>query len=198
MSIKDGTPEVGEISAAVTKIRSVRAVRLSDMKAGYLREWLRSATREKYPDTKTWDKVVSVIHIAFWEGYIPEALMWKTMVLIPKGKWGYIGIGLVETIWKVCTSIENSLLRSSIVLHSVLHGFIEGRGAGTEIMEAKLEQQLAGIIHETFFQVFLDVRKAYFSLDRGRCMEILLEYGLGSRLQRLLLRYWDGQRVVTK
>ena len=51
-----------------------------------------------------------------------------TMVLIPKGKGGYRGIGLMETIWKVCSSIVNSLLRSSIVLHDVLHGFIQGGG----------------------------------------------------------------------
>ena len=57
--------------------------------------------------------------------------MWKTMFLIPKGKWEYIYIGLVETIWKVFTSIFNSYLQSSIVLHDILHGFRQGRGAGT-------------------------------------------------------------------
>ena len=148
------------------------------MKVGYLRAWLWAETREKYPDTKTWDKVVSVIQVAFWEGYIPEALMWTTLVLIPKGKWDYIGIGLVETISKVCTSIENSLLQSSILLHNVIHGFKQGRGTGTDIMKAKLKQHLAGIVDEPLFQVFLDVRKAYYSLYQGRCMEILLEYGL--------------------
>ena len=45
-------------------------------------------------------------------------------------------------------------------------------------MEAKLEQQLAGILHKALFQVFIDVRKAYNSLDRGICMEILHEHGL--------------------
>ena len=54
-----------------------------------------------------------------------------------------------------------------------------------------MEQQLAGIVHEPLFQVFLDVRKSYDSLDRGRCMEILLAYGLGPRLQQLLQPYWD-------
>ena len=29
-------------------------------------------------------------------------------------------------------------------------------------------------------------------------MEVLCEYGLGLRLQQLLQRYWDNQRVVTK
>ena len=37
-----------------------------------------------------------------------------------------------------------------------------------------------------------------FRLHRGRWMEILREYGLGPRLQRLLQRHWDGQRLVTK
>ena len=37
-------------------------------------------------------------------------------------------------------------------------------------MEAKLEQQLTGIVHEPLFQVFLDVRKSYDSLDQGKYM----------------------------
>ena len=123
VSIKEATPEVGEISAEVRKFRPGRAGGPLGMKAEHLKVWLRAATREKEPDTKTWDKVVSVIHAEFWEGYIPEALMWTTMVLIPNGKGEYRGIGLVETIWKVCTSTAKSRLQSSIVLHDVLHGF---------------------------------------------------------------------------
>ena len=66
------------------------------------------------------------------------------MVLIPKGKGDYRGIGLVDNISKVCTLIVNSWIQSSIVLHDVLNGFRQGRGTGTSIMEAKMEQQLAG------------------------------------------------------
>ena len=122
-----------------------------------------------------WDKVVSFTQVAFLEGYILEAFMWKKMVLISKGSGEYRCIGLVETIWKVCTSIVNSRLRSSIVIHDVLHGFRQGRGTGTAIMEAKLEQQLSGIVHDPLFWVFINVRKAYDSLDRGICMDILSE-----------------------
>ena len=102
------------------------------------------------------------------------------MVPIPKGKGEYRGIGLVGTIFKVCTSIVNSCLQSSIVLHDVLHGFRQGRGTRTAIMEEKLEQQLSGIVHEPLFQVLLGVRKAYHSLYQGRCIEIIREYGLGT------------------
>ena len=68
------------------------------MKAEHLNVWLQAETREKYPGTKAWDKVVSVIQVEFREGYITEALIWTTMVLIPKGKGEYRSIGLVETI----------------------------------------------------------------------------------------------------
>ena len=60
------------------------------------------------------------------------------------------------------------------------------------VIEEKLEQQIAGIVHDPFFQVFNDVRKDCDSLDRGVCMEILRGYGLGPNLQRLLQQYWDG------
>ena len=56
------------------------------MKAEQLTAWLQAATREKDLDTETWEKEVSVIQVAFQEGYIPEALIRTTMVLIPKGK----------------------------------------------------------------------------------------------------------------
>ena len=143
------------------------------MKAEHLKSWLWKAAREKNPDTEVWGKVVGVTQVAFQEGYIPEALMWKTLVLIPKGGGEYIGIGLVDTIWKFCTSIVNSRTQSSIVLHDVLHSFQHERGSVTEIMEAKIEQQLTGIVHEPLFRVSIYVKKAYNSLDRGRCIEIL-------------------------
>ena len=49
-------------------------------------------------------------------------------------------------------------------------------------MEAKLGQQLAWIVREPLFQVFIDVRKSYDLLYRGRCIEILRGYGLGPKL----------------
>ena len=54
-----------------------------------------------------------------------------------------------------------------------------------------MEKQLKGIVHETLFHIFLDVMKAYYSIDQWRYMEILREYGLGPRLQLLIQRYWD-------
>ena len=52
------------------------------MKAEQLKAWLQADTREKYPGTEAWDKVVSAIQVVFREGYIPEALMWDKVVSV--------------------------------------------------------------------------------------------------------------------
>ena len=96
--------------------------------------WLREVTREEYPDTELWDKLVSLMNSAFIEGHIPAALAWTMMVLILKIVGDYRGIGLVEIIWKVCKLIVNNRLQNSITVHDVLYGFIRwggGVGIGT-------------------------------------------------------------------
>ena len=80
------------------------------------------------------------------------------------------GIRLGELMWKLCASIMNIRLRYTITLHGALNGFRSGRGTGTATLEASLAQKLAGICHEPPFQVFLDVQKAYNSLDQEQFM----------------------------
>ena len=67
------------------------------------------------------------------------------MVLIPKGKKDYWGIGLVEVIWKVVAVILNRRLTASTAFHKFLHGFRAGCGTGTATLEANLLQQLAAL-----------------------------------------------------
>ena len=40
-------------------------------------------------------------------------------------------------------------------------------------MEAKLVQQLAFVKKCALYGIFIDLRKAYDAMDRGRCLEIL-------------------------
>ena len=62
------------------------------------------------------------------------------MVLIPKGKGDYCGIGLVEVMWKVMVANLNFRLTASITFHDFLHGFRAGRGTGTVTLEEKMIQ----------------------------------------------------------
>ena len=41
----------------------------------------------------------------FDEGKLAEEATWQALVLIPKGKKDYRGIGLVELMWKVVAAI---------------------------------------------------------------------------------------------
>ena len=74
--------------------------------------------------------------------------------------------------------------------------FFGGRGTGMATLKANLDQQLAGLFHEPLFQVFLDVRKAYYLLEKGICLDILRGYKLGKQLARLIFHYWEKHIIV--
>ena len=107
--------------------------------------WLRYATQEKKPDRNTWEELISMEQMTFWEGIVPEELTCTTMILLSKGKMEYRGIGLVEVIWKMITIILKNHLRMDIYLHDDLYGFRQGIGMGMAMLKAKLEQHMTGI-----------------------------------------------------
>ena len=100
----------------------------------------------------------------------------------------------MEVVWNVYVVVVNCFLKRSMTLHDALNGFWLGRSTRTATFEAKLVQQLVGLEHEPLFQVFLDVRKAYVSMDRRRCMEILRGYRMGQNMARLIDHNWDNRR----
>ena len=51
--------------------------------------------------------MVKILKRNFGGGTPLAELAWATMVLIPKGKWDYWVIGLVEVAWKVCAVVVN-------------------------------------------------------------------------------------------
>ena len=122
----------------------------------------------------------------------------QTVVLIPKGKREFRGIGLVEVTWKVVAVILNCRLTAGIKLHDALHGFWEGRGTGTATLEAKLLQQLAAMREEVLYVIFLDLSKAYEAMDRSRSLEILEGSVVRARVLRMLREYWDRTMMVVR
>ena len=88
------------------------------MRAEHLKGWLAASNRGKLAEEKgeekmkaeeegryLWGKLVELTYTAFREGEMAEEAAWQTMVLIPKGKKEYIGIGLLEVTWKVVVAI---------------------------------------------------------------------------------------------
>ena len=104
----------------------------------------------------------------------------------------------MEVIWNIITTIINNRLRTAIWLHDYLYDFSQGWGMGVTTLAGKLVQQLSGICHKPLLRIFLDVKKAYNSLDQARLMETLQVYGLGKNPQRPLERFWEGHTVATR
>ena len=102
------------------------------MRAEDLKRWILEANQIEKPVTHRWENMVRLIHLAFAEGELTEELTWATMLLLPKGKGEYRGIGLVEVARKVCTVVLELRLKKGVELHYSLHGFWEGIGMGTD------------------------------------------------------------------
>ena len=60
------------------------------------------------------DKGSGLFQEEFREGKLVEEATWQAVVLIPKGKKDYRGIGLVEVMWKVVAVILNRRFTASI------------------------------------------------------------------------------------
>ena len=54
---------------------------------------------------------------AFGEGKLAEEATWQAVVIIPKAKKYYRGIGFVEVMWKVVADILNRQLTASTTFH---------------------------------------------------------------------------------
>ena len=137
-----------------------------------------------------WAIFTKLIQTIWDRGEIPQQMAWMTVVLLPKGGGDYRGIGLLEPFWKTIEILMDRRLQV-IDFHDCLHGFLKGRGTGTATVEAKLAQQLAFLEQEALHSVLFNLKKAYDTMDRERCLEILAGYGVGPNMLRLLHHFWD-------
>ena len=62
-------------------------------------------------------------------------------------------------------ALIDTRLCASFQLHDVLNGFRAGRGTGTDIIKLKLAQGISSIYQYLLLLAFLDLRKAYDTVD---------------------------------
>jgi hypothetical protein len=203
--VNDEPPTEDEVVESVRKLRNNKASGATGITAENVKGWLEGARPTEdgvEPDPTAlllWEKLLEIVRLAFAEGEIPQAFSQGIFVLIPKDKAGeFRGIALLEIIYKLISSIINQRLCSKINLHDALHGFRKKRGTGTAIMEAKLLAQLRCRLDEPLYMIFIDLKKAYDTLDRSQAMRILEGYGVGANILRIIATIWEGDTMVPR
>ena len=190
--IDDSIPQEPEIVEALHRMRRGRQPGPSGIRVEHLLDW-----HKGYPNL--WEKVVKLVQLSFSGESVATAFWQGILVLIPKAQSDkFRGIALLEAIYKLCSSIIHVRLQNAIEFHPGLHGFRMQRGTDTAILEAKLQMQLAAREGDPLFQVFLDLTKAYDTLDRERTMAILEGYGVGPNIRHFIETVWDGDTLVPK
>jgi Reverse transcriptase (RNA-dependent DNA polymerase) len=120
-------------------------------------------------------------------------------VLIPKGQPDqFRGIALLEVIYKLVSMIINTRLSSTIKFHKVIHGFRRGHGTTTAMAEFKLIMRAACQMDMPHFTIFLDLEKAYVTLDRERTLQILQGYGVVPNIRNIIAQTWAMDRMIPR
>ena len=145
--VDDSIPEEKEIIEALFRLKNRKAPGLTGITVEHLKGWYRSANPEdeEMLDEKAvrnWNLIIKIIQECFEKGEFPNAFKYGVLVIIPKDdKGGVRGIGLLETLHKLMSSIINMRMTKSIKFCEEIHGFRRGRGCYTAIGEAKLKIQ---------------------------------------------------------
>jgi hypothetical protein len=84
------------------------------------------------------------------------------------------------------SAIIDARRKANIQFHDSFHGIRAERGMATATIEVKLLMQNICAQRKVLYQIFIDLAKAYDTLDRGRTLEVLKGYGTGPRVLRLL------------
>ena len=135
------------------------------------------------------DIVLGFVNQAYTEGNIPER--WKTLIIVPVPKKGdltkpdnYRGISLISLVMKLYNRLIMNRLRPALdpLLRTPQNGFREKRTTVGQIVA--LRRLLEGVRANNLSCVmtFIDFRKAFDTIHRGKLMQILRAYGVPEKI----------------
>ena len=190
--ISDDIPDAEEIALALHKLRKGRATGPSGVA-------VESLLHLETHSPEAWSLLVDLVQQSFLGHEIPLAHSYAILVLLPKNEMGkFRGITLLEVLHKLWGMIVYLRAVKVIKFHPAIHGFCCRRGCETAILEAKLEMQWAGFHSAPYFQIFLDLAKAFDSIDHDHLLDILAGCGFGPNILRFLRRNWNNASVVLR
>lgn len=204
-AIDDSPPSEGEIATAVGRLKNRKAPGHFGTRAEHLKTWMRNAStlrREQpntpLPDDHPWLVFIAFVREVFSTGRTPARLGVAELVILPKPGGGVRGIGLLEPLWKVISSIIDFRIKTTVQWDSNLHGFLPNRSTGTAIADTKLRSDLATAQNLPYHRIYIDLTKAYDCVDRTILLQLLEAYGVGPRIRSVLQTQWTAQQFITK
>ena len=135
------------------------------------------------------DLVLGFVNQAFMAGHIPER--WKTLIIVAVPKSGdlsdpnnYRGISLISLVMKLYNRMIMNRLRPVLdpLLRNSQNGFRRKRTTVGQLVA--LRRLLEGVRSKRLSCVltFIDFKKAFDTIHRGKLMEILRAYGVPEKL----------------
>ena len=177
-------------------------LRLLQMMMHHLWWWYYYWRSEKeVPRRDRWDKVVEIIQSTLTRTTLPQVFGIGILVLIPKNDQNqFRGIALLDVIYKLVSRIIHTRINDNIQYHEAVHGFRRNRGTTTAISELKLCMRVTSMNKKRIprFTIFLDLKKAYDTLDRPRTLEIMKAYGIGPNICHIIEQTWKMDQMIPK
>jgi exonuclease III len=184
----------GELRAAAKRMKTGKAPGPSQFRSDTIKRW--ASAPQGTTDAGCFDELVTMCRKVFLTGAVPKRMREGVLVLLPKnGSADFRGISLLDCVYKLISTCINTRATRSIQFHEGVHGFRAERGCQTAIYEAKMDATARMESGTTYHQVFLDLSKAFDTVDRGRLLLIMRAYGFGDRTMRFFENCWVGSFV---
>jgi Reverse transcriptase (RNA-dependent DNA polymerase) len=119
-------------------------------------------------------------------------------MLLPKGNNDFWGITLLDCLYKLIAAILNQRAAKAIRFHEGVHGFRAECGCQTALREAKSNMQVQEAAGKTYHQIFLDLSKAFDTVDCSRLTQIMQAYRFGFRSMQFFRNCWDASFVTPR
>jgi hypothetical protein len=186
-----------EIKAAAKRMKTGKAPGPNRFRGDTIRRWANA--EDGTSDAACFDKLAGLCQRIYLTGEVPQAMREGTLVLLPKpGKDEFRGITLLDVTYKLISSCLNVRAQKAITFHDGIHGFRRGRGCQTALFEAKADMDAREGAGRPYHQIFLDLSKAFDTVDRGRLLSIMRAYGFGFRTMRFFEKCWSAAFVAPR
>jgi sorting nexin-29 len=140
-----------------------------------------------------WGKIRILMERVWKEEQMPEE--WNSAIICPVHKKGnkmecnnYRGISLLNITHKIFAQLVAKLLEPYVqeILGDYQCGFRKGRSTTDQIFSLRMILEKSYEYNMDIHQLYIDHKQAYDSINRDQLIEIIKDFGIPSRLIRLV------------